>query len=398
MLRGILSGETGDTKESGVVGAQCTIESTIVKTGTYSFKQDYDIASAQTHQNFPNTPTGNHWYFSFHYYKTGNSTEVDGGIIKLMSILASGESHPHANPKRALSIDSLGRIVVRETTTVLGRTTTQLANNTWYHVEYYHNNTSGSVQDVLKLNGTTEVNSSSGASFTFNIASLGGYNGKNNRVIGVAGYVDNGWFNDANGSFNNTNPGELFILASQPNGNSVTAGYTDFTNQAAATASFADVDEIPTNSDTDYAESGSGDGTLDHLFEYEDSATIGVPSTDDILAIVVMPLTKLQSGSTGGAFWSLIQSGGSDSVSQSNLAMAGYNQYWQGLHDSDPNTGDYWTQTDFDSVYAGISKRSAGDKNFRVSTCLVMVAYGTLPVITTPSIVGWKTLLGVGNG
>jgi hypothetical protein len=156
-------------------------------------------------------------------------------------------------------------------------------------------------------------------------------------------HFDDFYLLDDTGTVNNDFLGEIAIEAVLPNGAGTNS---DMTATGAATNHEA-TDENPPDSDTTYVVSG----TLNHK---DSHATGNLTTTNitDVLGVQTNVFARKESTSTR-ELNDVVRSGGTDYNGSISHGLTTTYEYYTTPHDTDPNTGSQFTETNFNSAEFG---------------------------------------------
>ena len=166
------------------------------------------------------------------------------------------------------------------------------------------------------------------------------------------------------------------ILAALPN---LDGDTEEFTGSPDTTNHYANVDDASSASkdDTDYNESGTATAQKSELYNFRDSATIGLGASDIINAVQASCIARVPAG-TNGQPSLLVKDSGTEYTTN---MTPGLNYITNGAYTRldvvQPNGGAAWTQARLDAFQAGM-RRAAGAsdmRNLRLSSIMLMVGY-----------------------
>jgi len=265
-----------------------------------------------------------------------------------------------------------------------------LSSDAWHYIEVEYDTSPADGSEVFKvrLDGVEQSASSSLTltTKTITIMSTGCYNSTGSADADTIVYFDDLAANSNSGSYQNSYPGEGYVVHMKPNaaGDSNTWEHDD--GSAGDANNYTEADETTPDSATTYlARDTAVSNQPADLYNIESSATVGIGASDTINLIAI--------GSHGG--------------STSNTSAAGRNlnigikhggtEYWSGSIDYsingwvthgdsgpkiykytyyvDPGDSGAWTASDLDSLQIGVRANSAATTVVRFSTVWALVEY-----------------------
>jgi hypothetical protein len=352
--------EHGDTSELNATAGGTTVQSTTKRTGGYGLKILSATANAATYGELTGyAADGTFAVYSvatvYHRFYFQYATKAGSGSEIIAASLDSGNT-----VKGAIALTSTGVLTYRNAAGVLATGSTTLTANTWYRIEF-RCGTGASANYELKIDGTSEV-SGTGDLGTNNNAKLRIGKAVNTDGWAIEYYFDDVYLDDA------AYPGIGECKVMLPNGEGSTAQWTVGAG-GAGTGDYTDVDEIPTNTDTDYIQKSSA-ASQTHLVAFESSSSAGISGT--INAVKFMARIRESSNSTS-ASGVRIRSGSTNSDSSTRNGSTSY--VWQGrCLGTDPADSSAWTTSDLDGIEAGVID-TASITTVRCTTMILSVDY-----------------------
>jgi hypothetical protein len=159
-------------------------------------------------------------------------------------------------------------------------------------------------------------------------------------------YTDDMGLNDTTGGSDNSWLGDAHIYALTPNAN---GDSSQLVNSAGnSTNNYTYVDEVPSNSDTDYVESATS-GNKD-LYGLSDLPTLPSGST---IARVLAETRAREITAVGDSINIGVKSGTQESWSTNKVVGTSYQRQWAEWT-TDPNTGVGWTESGVNAMQAGV--------------------------------------------
>jgi len=159
-------------------------------------------------------------------------------------------------------------------------------------------------------------------------------------------YLDDMALNDTTGGADNSWCGDAHIYALTPNGNGNANQFTG--SDGNSTDNYLLVDEIPSNSDTDYVQ----DATSGHKDLYTFTNLANIPAGASVVRVIVETRTR-EITAAGDAIKLGVRSAGTESFS-SNIVVGVSYQAQKAEFLVDPATGVAWLQTAVDALEAGV--------------------------------------------
>lgn len=235
-----------------------------------------------------------------------------------------------------LRIDAVGHLQVTRNGTVLGTSTVALLQSIWYHVQFKVkiDDTVGTYE--VRLDGVN-VLSGSGA----DTRNGGNATADTIRFLGANGsgsLLDDVIIMDTSGSLNNDFPGDCKITTVFPSSNGAT---NDFTPSAGS--NFQNVDDNPSNDDTDY----NGSSTVGHIDLYN---VTDVTVTGSILGVKASITYRKDDAGTREI--APVCRSTSNFVGATKTCSSSYKVDSQ-MYETDPNTAAAWTQANLNNAQFG---------------------------------------------
>jgi len=200
-------------------------------------------------------------------------------------------------------------------------------------------------------------------------------------------YIDDMWVMEGDASTDAVPDPLPKIVASLPNLDGDVEEFTSGgTGSPDATNHYANVDDAASASkdDAEYNESGTATAQKSELYNFQDSATIGLGASDTIDAVQMSAIAKVTAGSNGQPSLLVKDSGTEYTTNVTPSANYSDGAYTR-LDKVQPNGGAAWTQSRLDAFQAGMRRASGASdmRNLRLSSIMLMVAYQ--PVTPPPT-------------
>ncbi len=232
--------------------------------------------------------------------------------------------------------------IYTSTATLVASGTVPRLATTWYVVEIHVKIAdSGGVIEVkvdgvsdVSFSGDTKPGSDTTASNVYWNASSNPSNIDDLALNDTSGGVDDSWCGDAH------------IYALTPNGNGNANQFTG--SDGNSTDNYLLVDEVPSNSDTDYVQ----DATSGHKDLYAFTNLASIPAGASVVRVIVETRTR-ELTAAGDAIQLGVRSGGVESFG-SNVVVGISYQAQKAEFLVDPATGVAWLQTAVDALEAGV--------------------------------------------
>lgn len=244
----------------------------------------------------------------------------------------------------AVRLDSAGKLSAYDGSNVLLATgTTVLGSDTWYRIEARLLESASSDLWEVRINGTTEISGGPAAITAGTTDEI--YIGKavNTNSQDVDFYYADAMIESA--AF--PGPGQQVLLAPNAAGTyqTWTRGGTDSGNN------WDQVDEVPSNDDTDYLLSPTS-------INQAETEAVGNPTGVDTVKCVKGMVRYRRDGASSGAIRLRFRSGSTDSDTSSNVTPGSAYATIAKLFETDPATAAAWVASALDGVQIGAVERS----------------------------------------
>ena len=373
-FRNICGFETGNASEAFQALGTYSIQSTTKRTGNYALRVNpvttgtgyfslAGLAATGGIGDIGSTET----YMAF-YFRVAAAPAANDEEFALLNLSGS----PNNNNALRLTSGRVIKFYSGDGTTLIATGSTVLALDTWYRIELWIGSGDGAGATdnyELRINGATEFSGTmqfGGAGATAVAFYLGKVNNKNGQSVDF--YYDDvavsnsGWVGH----------GKVSIL--KPNG---AGSYTDWTG------TYADVDEVPHDSDTTYLTSStSGQAETVAL---DSAATSGVDGA--IGTVKAVAIVRDEGGAS--AIQVRLRSGTTDSDTTSADPGTSYVALCK-MYDVNPADSAAWESADIDGIEAGVENNASVAAR---CTAIYAMVWSTGQVASKPF---RKTLLGVG--
>ncbi len=364
--------EIGSSADANTTSGTFSIQSSTVRTGTYALRVNptttgagyFSLAHQATTTGLVTTNLQATYYVRMYFrYATKPSSSNE-------YIAALRDSTQN---KFGVGINSSGQLTVYDRTgTLQGTGTTALSQDTWYRIDFTAG-TSATASYEVRINGASELSGTidTGATNTeaVRLGKVANLNGNSvDFYYDDVAWEDSTWAPD----------GKSLLLLATANG--ATMDFTTGTNSS----NYAEVDEVPTDSDTTYIKNAAASGLA--LMAFQDTADVGIFGTINAIKLWV---TTREDTSATSATTLKIRSGGSDANTSSgyNGSTSYENRFL--IRSTDPNTSTAWTTSGVDAVEAGVNEANAVSD--RISNIAILIDW--TPSETLRSL----PLLGVGK-
>ena len=219
---------------------------------------------------------------------------------------------------------------------LLAKSTSDFAINTWYGMEFYIYIADSGGRAVIKMDGAIWIDytGDTKVSTTTDIAYM-----QLCSNSGVFQYYDDIVLNDDSGSDNNTYPGQVKLLPFRPDGAGDNTGLTPSTG-----SNYQCVDEVPASA-TDYVY----DTVIDDYDLYT-TANPTIPDGATITNVIVIAHSAYDSG--GGSIAPIMKSG-SIIASGIDFALSSAYRPYEYCRSKDPNGDIEWTVSGINSLQIG---------------------------------------------
>lgn len=277
-----------------------------------------------------------------------------------------------------LSSTGVLQLFNQEDSAQIGSDSPVLSTGVWYRIEMAYDSTTLSATTCsARIDGEEFASGTIDITATPNRLSIGTTAGD----VTLDYIVDDCAINDANGSFENTWPGEGEVIVLRPNGNGANSGFTG--SDGNSTDNYLLVDEIPPDS-ADYVESN----TLNVTDDYELDATPAALESGDTINWVGVGVYAAVADATGAdpdIVLRLTSGGTTDETAALDVNSVTYhgpaplpaNDNYAALgNDSNyqqPGTASAWTKATLDSAQAGFRVSTGDTHAARVGALWVMV-------------------------
>lgn len=352
--------ESGDTVDCRATGGTFSIQTSTVRTGTYALRTNPTGSGAGWVEIGAYDASGQHaaasvatGYTRFYFRYATKATVIQERIFTI---------NTNFNQlKFFATLTAAGTISVYDANISLITTgATILSANTWYRIEVKVG-TGASGAYELKIDGVSEVSGTADLhTNNWGVIRLGKTLNMNTNTVDY--FYDDVLIDDA--GF----PGAGQSVVLLPNANGSTAEWTGGTNSS----NYAEVDEVPHDTDTTYIKKSSA-ASQQHLVAFQDSSTISNLGTINSVKIGIR--TREDSGGTASATFARIRNGSTDSDNSSNNGTTSYLQTFR-VQNTDPNTSSAWSSGGLDSVEGGVVD-TASVSAVRCTSVLLYVDYVT---------------------
>lgn len=350
--------ETGDSSEAQSSSGTNSVQTSVVRTGTYAFRANPTTTAVGNHRFAKHSTAGvattafgvatlyHRFYFRIATAPAANEEQFyvvldNGGSDKCYLTLNSS--------RNIKAYDNAGSLI--------GTGSTTLSTNTWYRIELQTSTGAGSTTFVVKIDGTNEFNTTANQ-LTNNHGSVRVGKGVNLNGQSVDFYYDDWAVDDA--AF--LGAGECKRMGPAANGS--TAQWTSGTGSS----NYAEVDEIPTDGDTTYIMSTGSAGVV-HLVTLTSTSSSGITGT--INGAKAWARIRENTDVTT-ATRVRIKSGATNSDTASSDPTTTYANRFN-LAATDPNTSAAWTTSNLDSAEVGVKEDNA--VSTRCTTLSMFVDY-----------------------
>jgi hypothetical protein len=325
--------ETGDAIELNTLNGTASIQSTTKRTGTYALQCNPTTTAIGSGELRAHSITGTKSLFNapvlhitFHF-RVGTLPAANNEIICAIS-----------GSVVEVRVSSGGVLSLYTGTTLNATGTAVLALDTWYQIDIRVDDTGNTqevrVDRVVDITGSIATGAASSAVF------FGKSTNRNGNTVNF--YYDDMAFGGSGGY-----PDEGEVKLGIAIGAGAAAGWTNGTG-----TTFAEVDDLPHDGDTTYIQASAVQDNLDHTFDMQAAATIGLQSTIRAVKPMVIPRTTSTAGASTVAHRLL--SGGSG-FELSALELTTSFQLLARVDETDPFDSAAWTATKFDTVEVGMA-------------------------------------------
>lgn len=262
-----------------------------------------------------------------------------------------------------LNLTSSRTLEIRWDTTFYAAGTAVIPVGEYHLIEWLINCNTNEV--IVSVDGTQDISTTIAASATTISATIGKHANVNGQSIDIQ------WDDVALASGGLPDAGVVRMALPMAAGSA--AGWTSGTG-----VTFAEVNEVPHNSDSTYISASNTEDNTDHTFNVQNASTIGVTG----VVRAVKPLAVMRSASTGGSSAvGLRYLVNSSAFELTHLEIPpSYWPYFVVLL-TDPSDSQAWTNADFDTIEVGVSANTIGQIQY--CTCAyVFVWDAALPSVT----------------
>ena len=354
--------EAGSAPAEHSIISNSSVQSSIVKNGTYAYRANPSTTNTGAVTIFPYAADG----ATTNAIACTNPCSI-GFWFRADTIPASLEEQMldfqnNAGGIGYLTLESDGQIGLYDASPAagIGTSTTALSSGTWYFIELQVSGGATAAYE-LKIDGVSQFSGTrSFDAGTIRAISLGKRTNRNGQTVDF--YYDDFYMNDSSYI---TNARNSKVLAMVPNATGGT--YTAF---AAGTNSsnFAEADEIPNDSDTTYVKSTNADEAV--AFGMQNTSAVGISGT-----ILGMRAVARLRDETGTSINSLrIRSGATDNDTTARDPGASYAST-QKVYETDPATSAAWTTSGLDAVEVGATDGAGSSVRIRLTAAYAMVYF-----------------------
>lgn len=330
--------ETGNSVEfnatSGTFDAAYT---TVKRTGTYGLRSNPTTTAIGYVKLFVQAATGlnaqasltaifSTFYFRYATKPAANNEPFFAVLSSIASIVT-------------LRLRSDGKLEIYDQADVFIATgTAVLAADTWYRIDFRIDVTADT--EEVKVDGTVDISATGVISGTIAGVGIGKVSNANGQTVDFA--YDDVAIDDT------AYPGAGEVKLGVPIGAGAASGWTAGTNAD----NFAEVDEVPHDTDTTYIGALATEDNLDHTFNMQAAATIGIAGTIGAVKTIVVARTDSITGASTVAHRRL--SGGS-AFELTALELTTTYALLAKVDVTDPFDAGAWTPTKFDTLEVGMA-------------------------------------------
>jgi hypothetical protein len=371
--------ETGDASECAVSGTTA-FSTTTIRTGSYALRVNpttTNVGSARVQGQLADG-TFSAWdaatvYVRF-YFRYATAPASNSEEIFVAQDQATGG-------KFFLRINSAGNLMAfaSDGTTQSGSTGSSTLNaGTWYRIEAQVG-TGLNANYEVRLNGNVELSGTNNLSFSNNGAVLFGKSvNRNGQTVDF--FYDDIVVDDA------AYPGPSEVKMLVPNAAGVFDTGADWRNNSgsscsgtANSATFAEVDEVPHNSDTDFiCKTSASSSPLGVTFNVQDTGTVGITGT--VKTLKSLGIFKKTVSPAVAMRLRLRSSTTNDDTTAGDVSTSYVNR--AKLYATDPATSAAWTLSGVDGVQVGAVHDQNSAREGRATALYVMVDYTPPTTIT----------------
>lgn len=350
--------ESGDSSEAQSTTGTFSIQSSVVRSGSYALRVNPTTSATgnvrmakHSSEGVATTAFGVSTLYHRFYFRVATAPSADEE--QMYVVLDDGGSD-----KCYLTLNSSRNIkAYNNAGSLIGTGTTVLSTNTWYRIELKTSTGSGSQAFVVRIDGTDEFNTTANQ-LTNNHGSVRLGKGTNLNSRSIDFYYDDWAVSDSDWL------GEGQCLRMAPDSNGSTAQWTTGTNSS----NYAEVDEVPTDSDTTYLKTTASAGDV-HLVGLVSCATAGVSGT--INAVKAFARIRETTDVTTATRVRVRSSSTNNDTGTNNPGTSYVSRF--NLLTTDPATSAAWTTSALDSVEIGVKEDNA--VSTRCSTLALFVDF-----------------------
>jgi hypothetical protein len=359
-------------------GTNCTIQTSVVRTGTYAYQAAAGGVARDTYYRYVTGVSDAQFYGRVYIYVAAAPT-ADARIVRFMEIGIDTRASIRIKSDRTLILtDSAG--------TQIGSPSSALSLNTWYRVDLMYKNNAPSPDSTMeaRLDGVVFATTTTAATIDGTNAFVWG-NTDGDSTLNI--YFDDIAVNDTSGSAQTSYPNDGKVLYLRPNAaGDINTFATQTGGTAGAANNFTRVDEVTPNDATDF--NGSSTLNEEDLFNFGNSGigasdTVNVVevhgrfrnSTADATAKVTFEIEK----TSGGTKTSSAAITPNSTTWRTNVAGTTEPKTAAIVTYTDPD-GAAWTQSTLDSLQAGYKLTTGpGTAGRRIDVTAVWVVIDYTP-------------------
>lgn len=375
-LLNICGWERGTSAEAGSTSGTQSVQTSVVRTGTYALRTNPTTTAIGYHQmrlfnaNGDDTTLNTATVTVRFYFRYATKPSADDEEIVL--------GRAGTFDKWGVRLGADGKLAVYDNVpTIVATGATVLSADTWYRIEMQAG-TSATAAYELKINGVSELSGTMDTTTTnHNMVRLGKATDRNGESVDFF-YDDFALRNDT------TYPGEGQVLQLLPNANGATQAWTAGTNAS----DYLEVDETPTDADTTYVKSTGSAGDV-ALFAMQNTVTAGISGT---ISAVKPYIRVREDTAVTSANRIRFVSGATTSDGNATNRTAGYADVMR-VFATDPDTSAAWTLAGVDGIQVGSIEDNA--VAMRITSVALMVEY--VPAAGGVEPTPLRMLMGVGS-
>ena len=358
-------------------GCAIAIESTIVKSGTYSGKYTNTGVSGvgRSEMQFISTAAAGPWYARM-YFRTASIPS--SGSVAIIGFINIGG----ANYGSAIYLSTTGALRCSIGGNLIGTTAAgAIVANTWYRIELYEYYNSPDMIIQARLDGVEFANTPSATIGTAATVVSGLTVGNLSSITGYEYYIDDIAINDGTGSVQNSWCGEGKVIHLRPNAAGDVNTFATTTGGTAGLANnFTRVNEVipdtgttvnqasALNQEDMFESSNSGIGASDAVTLVQIGGSYADQSAGtDAVSALRLQLKKI-SGGTVLQSANLIPNSTTIATNSPSPRIYKLTAY------TDPD-GAAWTQTTLDTMQIGYKETAFNARHIRVSTLWALIEY-----------------------